>query len=171
MDVAALPGVDAVHDAFSFPWPFPSASFDHILCSHILEHVPHEVGRVPYRDGFLVFMEECHRLLRPGGTLEILTPHPRSQNTIADPTHTRIVHPENFSCFDPTGQYAFAHYTDARFHLRSWDVTRRELSAPDFLRMGRFRMPLTRHLLIRMPALRGMVMRRPSESRYVLERA
>lgn len=171
MDIAALPGVDVVHDAFRFPWPFEDGSFDHVLCSHILEHVPHEVGLVPYQDGFIRFVEECHRVLRPGGTLEVLTPHPRSQNTIADPTHTRVVHPANFACFDPDGVYAWRHYTKARLRLVSSAVTAYELSAPDFLPLGPSRIPLMRHLDIRLPFLRRLLHRRPSENRFLLERA
>jgi SAM-dependent methyltransferase len=171
MDVAALPGVDVVQDVFEFPWPFPDASFDHILCKHILEHVPHDVGVRPYRDGFLVFLEECHRLLRPGGRLEIVTPHPGSPNTIADPTHTRIVHVQNFECFDPATDYRYRHYTPARFHLREATEQAFELYAERFLPLGKSRMSLVQHLTVRVPALHRVLRRRPHEQRFVLERA
>lgn len=171
MDVSDIPGVDVRHDAFSFPWPFPDASFDRVLCRHIAEHIPHDVGARPYKDGFLLFMEECHRILRPGGQLEIVTPHPRSTNTIADPTHTRVVHRNNFDAFNPDRGYAFRHYTSARFRLRSARLTARELAFDDRLRLGRHGMALTHHLVTRMPFLKGLLMRRPSEMTYLLERA
>ena len=44
--------------------PFPDASFDHLLCSEVLEHVPDEHG----------FMTEITRVLRPGGTLILTVP-------------------------------------------------------------------------------------------------
>ncbi len=171
MDIAALPGVDVVHDAFQFPWPFPDASFDRILCKHILEHVPHDVGVRPYRDGFLVFIEECHRLLRPGGLLEIVTPHPSSPNTIADPTHTRIVHVQNFECFDAALDYRYSHYTRARFRWRESSLQAFELYAERFLPLGRSRLTLVQHLTVRFPALGRLLRRRPHEQRFVLERA
>ncbi len=170
MDVSNLPGVDAAHDAFQFPWPFAEGSFDRVLCRHILEHVPHNVGLVPHKDGFIRFMEECHRILRPGGELEIATPHPRSRNTIADPTHTRVIDRANFDCFNPDRAYAFAHYTDARFRLHEARLSARELVLDDWLRLGAAGMPATQHLLARMPFLRGLLMRRPSEMTYRLER-
>ncbi|MFA5943836.1 MAG: class I SAM-dependent methyltransferase [Candidatus Thermoplasmatota archaeon] len=171
MDVAALPGVEVVHDAFAFPWPFADAEFDRILCRHILEHVPHEVGIRPYRDGFLVFLEECHRLLRPGGLLEIVTPHPDSANTIADPTHTRVVHPRNFDCLNPDREYEFRHYTKARFRVIDSSVQAFEVLAPEFLPLGKSRLGLTTHLVLRLPALRGILRGRPMEQRFVLEKA
>lgn len=170
MDLVAIPGADVVHDALAFPWPFPDATFDLVLARHIVEHIPHRMGDDP-RDGFFRFMEECHRILRPGGRLEIVTPHPRSVNTIADPTHTRVVHRENFASFDPDRDYAFRHYTDARFRLREARLTARELSLDEWWRMGPSRLPVVQHVLARAPFLRPLLMRRPSEMTYVLEKA
>lgn len=170
MDVAPIPGVQVVHDALRFPWPFADASFDHVLCRHIIEHIPHNLGLVPYKDGFLRFMEECHRILRPGGILEIATPHPRSLNTIADPTHTRIIHPNNFASFDPDRDYAFRHYTSARFRRLSMAVTAREAILGDRMPLGRNGWGFTVHLAHRLPFLKPLLIRRPSEMTYILER-
>ena len=171
MDIFPLPGVEVAHDALRFPWPFKDGSFDMVLARHIIEHIPHFLGRTPHKDGFLLFMEECHRILKPGGELEIVTPHPRSTNTIADPTHTRVVHRNNFACFDPDLDYAFRHYTTARFRLRQARLTARELALDDWWRLGRTGMPATQHLLVRLPFLKPLLMRRPSEMTYFLERA
>lgn len=171
MDVAAIPGVQVVHDALRFPWPFPDASFDHVLCRHIIEHIPHNLGIVPYKDGFIRFMEECHRILRPGGRLEVVTPHPRSENTIADPTHTRVVHPNNFASFDPDRDYAFRHYTQARFRRVGMKVTAREPILNDRMPLGRNGWGLTVHLAVRLPFLRPLLAWKPSEMTYLLEKA
>lgn len=171
MDLAAVPGGQVVHDAFRFPWPFADAAFDHVLCRHIVEHIPHNLGLSPYKDGFLRFIEECHRILRPGGRLEIVTPHPRSSNTIADPTHTRIVHRRNFDSFDPDRDYAWRHYTPTRFRLRAANVTARETILQDWPLLGRSRLSLTAHLAIRVPMLRPLLSWRPSEMTYLLEKA
>jgi SAM-dependent methyltransferase len=44
--------------------PFPDASFDIVICSHVLEHVPDDATA----------MREIRRILRPGGRALLLTP-------------------------------------------------------------------------------------------------
>ena len=46
--------------------PFPDASFDHVFCIEVLEHVPN-----PYHT-----LGEIHRLLRPDGVLVLSVPNP-----------------------------------------------------------------------------------------------
>jgi 2-polyprenyl-3-methyl-5-hydroxy-6-metoxy-1,4-benzoquinol methylase len=45
--------------------PFPEASFDAVILSHVIEHVPNQAETV----------SECFRLLKPGGRLVMLTPN------------------------------------------------------------------------------------------------
>lgn len=44
--------------------PFADHTFDHIVCSEVLEHIP----------AYEVVIKEMHRLLKPGGTLSISVP-------------------------------------------------------------------------------------------------
>lgn len=44
--------------------PFPSAHFDYVICSELLEHVPHPPS----------VLEEIYRVLKPGGTCLITVP-------------------------------------------------------------------------------------------------
>jgi SAM-dependent methyltransferase len=46
--------------------PFPDASFDHVFCIEVLEHVPNPFGA----------LTEMHRVLRPGGVLALSVPNP-----------------------------------------------------------------------------------------------
>ncbi len=69
-------GVDKVHDLNIFPWPFKKESFDKIYFCHSISHL---------KDICLV-MQECHRLLKIGGKLEIIAPHFSSDNFFTDPT-------------------------------------------------------------------------------------
>lgn len=48
------------------PFPFSDASFDLIYTEHMIEHIPHESGQRMVR--------ECFRVLRPGGTIRVVTP-------------------------------------------------------------------------------------------------
>jgi SAM-dependent methyltransferase len=57
MHAAAVQG-DALH------LPFPDGSFDRVICSEVLEHIPNDVGA----------MTELARVLRPGGTMAITVP-------------------------------------------------------------------------------------------------
>jgi predicted SAM-dependent methyltransferase len=47
-------------------FPFPSNAFSFIRSEHMIEHVSHQDG--------LRMLKECHRVLRPGGTIRIATP-------------------------------------------------------------------------------------------------
>ena len=84
---------DVVHDLNSFPYPFKTGEADEILMSHVLEHLEDPV-RV---------MDECHRILKPGGKLTIITPHPSFPVSWADPTHRR-----------PGFSTGFANYFDGK---------------------------------------------------------
>jgi SAM-dependent methyltransferase len=57
--------IDVQHDLNSLPYPFADNSFDHVLASHVLEHL----------DRPFVVMKELHRILKPGGTLIVKVPH------------------------------------------------------------------------------------------------
>jgi len=47
-------------------FPFPDKSIDRVYSEHLIEHLS-------YHDG-MAMVRECHRVLRPGGTLRIATP-------------------------------------------------------------------------------------------------
>jgi len=46
--------------------PFPDDSFDYLVASHFLEHLTADEG--------IVFLQECHRVLKPGGLIRIAVP-------------------------------------------------------------------------------------------------
>jgi predicted SAM-dependent methyltransferase len=48
------------------PFPFPDRSFDLIYTEHMIEHIPYDAARRMVR--------ECWRVLRPGGTIRVVTP-------------------------------------------------------------------------------------------------
>lgn len=78
LDVAALPGVDVVHDLGSGPLPFEDASLTEVVAKDVLEHVD-----------LTAVLREIHRVLAPGGTVSIMSPHFTSPAVWIDPTHQR----------------------------------------------------------------------------------
>lgn len=79
VDIAAAPGVDKVFDLFTFPFPFKSAQVEAIYASHFFEHIPQNLR--------FQFMDECYRLLVPGGKMAIICPYYSSVRAVQDPTH------------------------------------------------------------------------------------
>lgn len=76
----------------------------------MLEHLPNCVA----------FMDECWRILRPGGRLAIAVPDYRSENTWLDPTHRRAYHVDTFAYFDPDTNWG---RTFGRFYtVRTWQL-------------------------------------------------
>jgi SAM-dependent methyltransferase len=76
IDHSPAEGVDVVYDLDCYPWPFPDNAFDRAICRHSLAHLANIVRT----------MEELHRILRPGGIIEIVTPHFSSDNAFTDVT-------------------------------------------------------------------------------------
>jgi len=110
LDVAALPGVDVVHDLSSLPWPFPANRFDEIIMINVLEHLENIVRN----------MEELHRISAPGARLTIRVPFWNSPDFASDPTHKSRFNEVTFDFFDPTTRHGRerAYYSSAKFRIR-----------------------------------------------------
>ncbi|MFN2532423.1 MAG: methyltransferase domain-containing protein [Pyrinomonadaceae bacterium] len=93
---------DVIHDLGVFPYPFPDNDFDEVICRHVIEHVPDVLG----------FINELHRITKPGGTLLIITPHYSNPDWATDPTHRNHFNSYSFTCFMPE-RAPFPFYTDA----------------------------------------------------------
>lgn len=80
LDIYPARGVDAVAD-LSGSLPLADDSVDVLFAVHILEHLI----------DFLPLVDECHRVLRPGGVLHVMSPWWGHVNAVADPTHVRLL--------------------------------------------------------------------------------
>lgn len=60
--------------------PFPNSSIESIVTHHFIEHIG---------PGFVRLMDECHRILKPGGIFRIITPLFPSTSAVEDPDHKR----------------------------------------------------------------------------------
>jgi len=95
---------DVLCDLNHTPYPFRENSFDRVLAIHVIEHV----------DDVIASMEEFHRLVRPGGTVRIVTPHYTDFSSFCDPTHRSHLNSFSFRYFGPN-HGGFGYYSKARF--------------------------------------------------------
>jgi SAM-dependent methyltransferase len=100
--------------------PFPENSIESIISHHCFEHVG---------DGFVRLMDECHRVLKPGGILRIITPLFPSKAAVEDPDHKRYFMEETFETFCGASDGSHWHesfsvpYTSCRFEMAHKTIT------------------------------------------------
>ena len=99
------------HDLNTFPYPFEDNSADYIILSHVLEHL----------DDVVAVMEECYRILKPRGKLEIVVPYYKSKNAFSDPTHKHFFTEKSMDYF--TGS-RYDWYSKARFIITKFEKYR-----------------------------------------------
>ena len=102
--ISADTDADIVHDLDVFPYPIEDASFDEVVMQDVLEHV-----RDPIR-----VAGELHRILVPGGRLQLRTPHFSSVLAYGDPTHHHYFSTLAIRYLASPG---FAHYSSVRFRV------------------------------------------------------
>ncbi len=101
--------VEAAWDLNQTPWPCPANSFTRLVADDVLEHL----------NDVTAFMDEAHRLLKPGGLLRLRVPHWQHANTWLDPTHRRGFHPRSFEFYTETGYGAISVYSTRRWRQLS----------------------------------------------------
>jgi len=114
VDLRETPVVDIIHDLDSLPWPLRDEEFEEVIAEDIIEHLKEIVPVV----------EECWRVLKPGGTLWVQTPHYTSPNSYHDPTHRWHLSEHSFDYFDPSTTFGkkYPHYSPRKFRLRQREV-------------------------------------------------
>jgi SAM-dependent methyltransferase len=128
VDLVDLPGVDLLADLNEPFDVLPDDCVDAIYCRHTLEHV----------DNFLGLLGEIHRVVRPGGTIDIVVPHFSNPYYYSDPTHVRFF-----------GLYSFFYFCDEA------DQPRRKV--PSFYSKLRFRVDSARFNLMKESSLDKVV--------------
>jgi SAM-dependent methyltransferase len=103
---------DIIHDLGVFPYPFRDDEFDEVISRHVIEHVPDVLG----------FVNELHRITKPGGRLKIVTPHYSNPDWATDPTHRNHFNSYSFTCFMPD-RTPFPFYTLSELRPLSVHVT------------------------------------------------
>lgn len=125
VDISPQVNPDMIVDLLKFPWPWLNSEsmyvdnqIEEIFCSHFLEHIGDEL---------IPFMDECWRVLKPGGLFRIRCPYYTSIRAVQDPTHKRFISEAMFQYFSAKGREALgvAHYPikadfdveEMRFHF------------------------------------------------------
>jgi SAM-dependent methyltransferase len=78
---------DILHDLEHLPLPFPTDTFDEIHAYHTLEHTGQQGDHIFFFKQF----QDFWRILKPLGTIHIITPHYTSPWAWGDPGHKRII--------------------------------------------------------------------------------
>lgn len=81
---------DVVHDLMQLPLPFQHNMFDEIHAYEVLEHTG---AQGDYKFFFAQFTE-FWRILKPDGHLLVKCPSRHSKWAFGDPSHTRVLQPE-----------------------------------------------------------------------------
>ncbi len=90
VDHSPLCEPDQLLDLEDLPWPWEDSLVEEIVMHHVLEHL----GQAP--KVFLGVIKELYRVMKPGGVLQIIVPHSRSDGYLIDPTHVRPITPQLF---------------------------------------------------------------------------
>jgi predicted SAM-dependent methyltransferase len=119
LDWIAGPGIDVVHNLLEFPWPFDDGAVSEIKAIDVLEHMPNFTP--DNRAMAIAFVEECWRILQPGGTLFMSVPHWQSKNMWIDPTHVRGFDEHSMDYFDPSTDFGkwYGYYSARKFQVKS----------------------------------------------------
>ena len=99
LDIVDLPGIDVVHNLLNYPWPFADGCAEFIKAKDVIEHMPSHLP--DGQNGVIAFIEEAHRILKPGGKLWIQTPGWDADFLWIDPTHVRGFDVRSMDFFDP----------------------------------------------------------------------
>lgn len=121
IDIVKTSSTDYVLDLQKYPWPIEDESVEEINCSHYIEHIKHDnvaldlqevlsksstfeefkknVKSIDFtapKDGFIKFINEVYRILKPGGKVYIVAPYYTSMRAYGDPTHVRFIGDSTF---------------------------------------------------------------------------
>jgi len=94
VDQIPFEGVDVVSDIFAFLVTYPSGIVEEILLHHAIEHFNTSQRKT--------LIEECYRVLQPGGVLHVTCPDFSCAAAYGDPDHK----------WPPMSVYSFYYYNE-----------------------------------------------------------
>ena len=154
VDFRSVKGVDIVQNLTTFPWQkIPDGVADIVMSSHLLEHInpaspdprlaglldlllekkvitPKEVtariGDYKFLGGFVRFMDEVWRILKPGGQFISTFPFAGSPGFWQDPTHVNPITHVTLAYFDPLAKDSAGnlYHLYTIYRPKPWQVVR-----------------------------------------------
>ena len=116
--------IDVIHDLNDMPWPWEDESFDRIVAWAVLEHIPANL---------IMSFNECWRILKSGGQLEVKLPLWDAEESYSDPTHYWQFSLRSLDQFVPTTERGAAYdfYTPFKwvFEKEPWRCSPNSLGA------------------------------------------
>jgi SAM-dependent methyltransferase len=109
-DLVANLKADKHFDLEQFPYPFEDNSVDEVLMNQVLEHLTDVIA----------VMKEIHRILKPGGIVDIYVPYAKSDWAVQDPTHKHYFTERSMDYF--TDDFVCNYYSEARFRILNKDL-------------------------------------------------
>lgn len=103
--------INAAWDLNKRPWPWGDESIWTVVAQSVLEHLNLTL---------VESLNECWRILRPGGELHLKLPLWDNANSYTDPTHRWVVAPGVLRYFD--GSEDLWRKTSRRYTIRPWTV-------------------------------------------------
>ena len=125
LDKVKLKSVDIVHDLLSFPYPIEDESYDLVYLRHTIEHFS--------IDNIDLILNECHRILKKNGKVQINVPHVFSIAAYTDLTHKSYFTFNSGKFWDKSNSKSY--YSDIS---AIWNLKRTECSLNWFDWKGRF---------------------------------
>ena len=90
--------------------PFDKDSFDYLTAYDLIEHIPRFSEISENGPPFIFFMNECYRVLKPGGIFLSMTPIYPFFGAFQDPTHNNIITVDTFKLYFSEKKYEIAHH-------------------------------------------------------------
>ncbi len=90
--------------------PFDKDSFDYLTAYDLIEHIPRFSEISENGPPFIFFMNECYRVLKPGGIFLSMTPIYPYFGAFQDPTHNNIITVDTFKLYFSEKKYEIAHH-------------------------------------------------------------
>ncbi len=106
------PEVDVAHDLNVLPWPWPDERFRRIEAWAVFEHLQIDLVQA---------MDECWRILMPGGKLHVKVPYWKHPRAWKDPQHRWRYAKGVFDYFDPRTKYGSSYEAYSPFKWRILD--------------------------------------------------